>query len=72
MPKASPNAGKGGEIPADAFEDARRRNESSQGGSDRGAKSPNSPDEREKADSRRDKGGPGQQTPAGEPKAETE
>jgi hypothetical protein len=47
-------------IPKPHREDARRRGESSQTGSDRGAKGPRSPDEREKGDARRARGGPGQ------------
>jgi hypothetical protein len=63
----NPNAaaGKGGALPTNARADQRRRSESSQGGSDKGGEGPRSPDEREKADLRRDEGGPGQQTRAG-------
>lgn len=47
-------------VPKPQREDARRRGESSQTGSDKGAKGPRSPDEPEKGDRRRTEGGPGQ------------
>ena len=47
-------------VPKPQREDARRRGESGQTGSDKGAKGPRSPDEHEKGDRRRSGGGPGQ------------